>query len=1344
MTFTTLLLTCWAIRSHGQLLATSSSSAEIQNLRQNNAHLVLVDADEKKNSHPSSSRYEAQKSHHLRGMLHSDDAFLLPHTEQFQESPAAAVLSHDHHHPHHPHWVLSRSPRHFVTIVDDAVAATPEGVTEGGVEVESPPQIASSQRALVVTITTTQCPSIRSSDSFRARLDLLYLYQIEYTTTTTTTNNTAKNTTDMDDGSSINLLPDLSGIDRAVATALASTLNQCDSQQRPAYAIQISAIRGHELSNDNCTPSDPLSTCQIVRGQSSILLDRGASDLVPVATAIIDLVLNDVERINKFTWSTLTQSKLLTHISENVVLLGDTSNETPTGSTPMNDHEQGLQNRIVIIIALATIALLLLLMCLYSILHKWHCWQHMARTVTCRGRSQRDKVSWRYWRSRRRRRRQQARQWKEMEDDSLDEDASAVARAWMMAASTLTNLPSSMTVQTRIISPGSSSSNRLPALEAQIQAAMAVSDLTSDSGSIKSSLKMDSIKEEDYAEHQEDDENDKADNNQLAISDMATPEQAVTTPISLYSPDSDGGDKERPVSLPYCYSSSSPSPDDDRHYYKYTYGNTNPDDSEEEMVEYPSFSAEGLPEVGSILSSNRSIWDTADMPLSYYDNSDPEADTPLRINVLARIDAFDALGIGTPGDSYLADVSFGSEGDDGDILMLTSSTERKQSRSRLLLPTLANLSTSQSLRRRDEKDDTDSDVDDDVGDDDDELSNIDKPSITGIPHEDDEVDKDKNGEAASSDNMALLNSRYYSLGKNSKLSKSLDCQFADSARQTCGRAGGAEMEYDESVYLQERSSVMDSSENDEFRRVLKTSTGSVQPLMSSSVVAQKKSKIQLQVVHKDVSRRNSAGSTNCTRLVSPEACEGETVDGHLRDDNPTTECNPENSNTEDPKTGEDDSSDEQDFYTPESVMGGTSGSMGEEDSETNGFLPVLRQSADLENQDLAEAHMSYFTPRGDEEIQPNQQMDDFCSALVRSRGSEGIIESESEICESSDLSRESCSYKESPKLVVSSGGSGEAALANSRHSLAEVAITTLGQDNLAALTTQSGENRITGGEGEQDDSFHLSSDPEDGRPCDDSGAVSDFPDSSPSSSNTLETVVQNPKATSKAMEHQRDGEPIRTVPLDQSDGHKFDDCAIAGQKRTRLVAMVHETLGNNKTGQLGIKRTGQGEATKEAKPPEDRESKKRKNADENGLGALTSPEGVQFLEDSSPDSRVIISHTGHTRDRSLEDLRLLGPVVTDTTSEDASLLRSENSRGDSSFSAQSDEEEDEEQDDDDDSSSARLKLPLPYLVSGNKKTGLRAQLLDNSVLSDITNVSDSDSDLNTSFVEAEGTTAVSI
>ena len=103
-------------------------------------------------------------------------------------------------------------------------------VEEGRVETWS---TARRSRAMVGTITTTECSNIRTIASFQARLDMFYLYKIEYEN-----NHNGNGDTE----------PDLPGIERALATALATALDRCDDQKRPAYAIQLSATQGHELT----------------------------------------------------------------------------------------------------------------------------------------------------------------------------------------------------------------------------------------------------------------------------------------------------------------------------------------------------------------------------------------------------------------------------------------------------------------------------------------------------------------------------------------------------------------------------------------------------------------------------------------------------------------------------------------------------------------------------------------------------------------------------------------------------------------------------------------------------------------------------------------------------------------------------------------------------------------------------------------------------------------------------------------------------------------------------------------------------------------------------------------
>lgn len=162
-------------------------------------------------------------------------------------------------------------------------------LVEGATSANEGPNDARRQRSLhrgtmEGMITTPKCSNLRSSDSFLARLDLLYLYQIEYVTTnitnnndksmtinntssrgssipgnTTTTNNN-NNSTSTSSGSTstpneeqdemvVAPLLDLFAIDRAVVMALVDTLTQCDAKHRPGYAIQTSDPPQQEFTN---------------------------------------------------------------------------------------------------------------------------------------------------------------------------------------------------------------------------------------------------------------------------------------------------------------------------------------------------------------------------------------------------------------------------------------------------------------------------------------------------------------------------------------------------------------------------------------------------------------------------------------------------------------------------------------------------------------------------------------------------------------------------------------------------------------------------------------------------------------------------------------------------------------------------------------------------------------------------------------------------------------------------------------------------------------------------------------------------------------------------------------
>lgn len=87
-----------------------------------------------------------------------------------------------------------------------------------------------SQQIIKEIITTTSC-KVRE-ETFQARLELLYYYKVEY----------------------IESL-DLVGIERALATSIASALNYCDENMEPLYAVELTSpshiktIAGNECFN---------------------------------------------------------------------------------------------------------------------------------------------------------------------------------------------------------------------------------------------------------------------------------------------------------------------------------------------------------------------------------------------------------------------------------------------------------------------------------------------------------------------------------------------------------------------------------------------------------------------------------------------------------------------------------------------------------------------------------------------------------------------------------------------------------------------------------------------------------------------------------------------------------------------------------------------------------------------------------------------------------------------------------------------------------------------------------------------------------------------------------------
>jgi hypothetical protein len=202
--------------------------------------------------------------------------------------------------------------------------------------------------------------------------------------------------------------------------------------------------------------------------------------------------------------------------------------------------------------------------------------------------------------------------------------------------------------------------------------------MTSDSCSIISSLKMDSIKEENLADASFDDE--------FAImAELAMAEFDMAEPNNTSSSSSPDDSKDSSImDGPHNNNSSSSSPSPPHHQ------ETSPDDSEE-MIQFPAFTDHHCNETildnevlsedsTSIKSHASSVWEQAGVPLSYYDNSDPDAETPINNKGGVYDDALIATG-----DSYLADANNEEEEEEDDHL--------DKINEQLLLPTLNNLPT---------------------------------------------------------------------------------------------------------------------------------------------------------------------------------------------------------------------------------------------------------------------------------------------------------------------------------------------------------------------------------------------------------------------------------------------------------------------------------------------------------------------------------------------------------------------------------------------------------------------------------------------------------------------------
>lgn len=186
------------------------------------------------------------------------------------------------------------------------------------------------QRSLQETISTTACNTVRRS-GFQARLDLYYFYLIEYTNTT---------------------VLDLPMIDKAIALSIVQVLKECDVADRPKYAVVVSP-NGHQLSQGGaydtagmkcvlvrsahhiflgggvCAAVSDGAQCSVVRGATSVLLDGDVSDAEYMAYKVIERVLTDTDYLRYYTGMSLIRSEFVRPIGENLAILNPT---TPASS----------------------------------------------------------------------------------------------------------------------------------------------------------------------------------------------------------------------------------------------------------------------------------------------------------------------------------------------------------------------------------------------------------------------------------------------------------------------------------------------------------------------------------------------------------------------------------------------------------------------------------------------------------------------------------------------------------------------------------------------------------------------------------------------------------------------------------------------------------------------------------------------------------------------------------------------------------------------------------------------------------------------------------------------------
>ena len=118
-----------------------------------------------------------------------------------------------------------------------------------------------------------------------------------------------------------------SGLEMAIAHAVASELKECDKMDRPLYTIKTTTR--HEISlEETCVPQVSDNSCHVITGVTEILLDYFSANARDKSYDSIEDLFSNKEMMQLFA-PTVAYATFLGPINEILVIQGDDSNNVP-------------------------------------------------------------------------------------------------------------------------------------------------------------------------------------------------------------------------------------------------------------------------------------------------------------------------------------------------------------------------------------------------------------------------------------------------------------------------------------------------------------------------------------------------------------------------------------------------------------------------------------------------------------------------------------------------------------------------------------------------------------------------------------------------------------------------------------------------------------------------------------------------------------------------------------------------------------------------------------------------------------------------------------------------------